>query len=55
MAFERKDYGVNSGIPFTRIADRVEVNVAPEGERIRDLRWSGRSSNRRGYVLFARG
>ena len=55
MAFERKDYGVNSGIPFTRIADRVEVNVAPEGERISDPRWSGRSSNRRGFVLFARG
>jgi hypothetical protein len=55
MAFERKDYGMNSGIPFIRIADRVEVNVAPEGERISDPRWSGRSSNRRGFVLFARG
>ena len=52
MAFERKDYGMNSGIPFIRIADRVEVNVAPEGERISDPRWSGRSSNRRGFVLF---
>ena len=36
MAFERKDYGMNSGIPFIRIADRVEVNVAPVGERISD-------------------
>jgi hypothetical protein len=36
MAFERKDYGMNSGIPFTSIADRVEVNVALEGERISD-------------------
>jgi len=25
---------MNSGVPFIRIADRVEVNVAPEGERI---------------------
>ena len=27
MAFDRKDYGMNSGIPFIRIADRVEVSV----------------------------
>ena len=27
MAFDRKDYGMNSGIPFVKIADRVEVNV----------------------------
>jgi polyisoprenoid-binding protein YceI len=27
MAFDRKDYGMNSGIPFTKIADRVEVSV----------------------------
>lgn len=27
MAFDRKEYGMNSGIPFMRIADRVEVNV----------------------------
>jgi polyisoprenoid-binding protein YceI len=27
MAFDRKDYGMNSGIPFMRIADRVEVSV----------------------------
>lgn len=27
MAFDRKDYGMNSGIPFIRIADRVEVDV----------------------------
>ncbi|MGA8595185.1 MAG: YceI family protein [Bryobacteraceae bacterium] len=31
MAFDRKDYGMNSGIPFIKIADRVEVNV-PEGQ-----------------------
>jgi polyisoprenoid-binding protein YceI len=27
MAFDRKDYGMNSGIPFVKIADHVEVNV----------------------------
>jgi len=27
MAFDRKDYGMTSGIPFVKIADRVEVNV----------------------------
>jgi polyisoprenoid-binding protein YceI len=27
MAFDRKQYGMNSGIPFIRIADRVEVTV----------------------------
>jgi len=27
MAFDRKDYGMNKGIPFIKIADRVEVTV----------------------------
>jgi len=27
MAFDRKDYGMNSGIPFIKVADRVEVDV----------------------------
>jgi polyisoprenoid-binding protein YceI len=27
MAFDRRDYGMNSGIPFIKIADRVEVAV----------------------------
>jgi len=27
MAFDRKQYGMNSGIPFIRIADRVEVTI----------------------------
>ena len=27
MAFDRKDYGMNSGIPFIKIADRVQVMV----------------------------
>lgn len=26
MAFDRKDYGMNKGIPFIKIADRVEVD-----------------------------
>lgn len=34
MAFDRKDYGMNSGIPFIRIADRVEVTVDLKGEQI---------------------
>jgi polyisoprenoid-binding protein YceI len=34
MAFDRKDYGMNSGIPFIRIADRVEVTVALKGKRV---------------------
>lgn len=34
MAFDRKDYGMNSGIPFIKIADRVEVNVDLVGKRI---------------------
>jgi len=34
MAFDRKDYGMNSGIPFIRIADRVEVTVALEAKRV---------------------
>ena len=27
MAFDRKDYGMDKGIPFIKIADRVEVKV----------------------------
>jgi hypothetical protein len=34
MAFDRKDYGMNSGIPFIKIADRVEVTVDLKGTRI---------------------
>jgi polyisoprenoid-binding protein YceI len=34
MAFNRKDYGMNKGIPFMTIADRVEVTVALEGKRV---------------------
>ncbi len=34
MAFDRKDYGMNSGIPFIKIADRVEVNIDLHGKRV---------------------
>jgi polyisoprenoid-binding protein YceI len=34
MAFDRKEYGMNSGIPFIKIADRVEVTVDIKGKRI---------------------
>jgi polyisoprenoid-binding protein YceI len=33
MAFDRKDYGMNSGIPFIKIADRVEVTVDLKAKR----------------------
>jgi len=34
MAFDRKDYGMNSGIPFIKVADRVEVTVDLKGKRV---------------------
>jgi polyisoprenoid-binding protein YceI len=34
MAFDRKDYGMNSGIPFIKIADRVEVTINLHGKRV---------------------
>ena len=36
MAFDRRDYGFNkgSGIPFVKIADRVEVTVELKGKRV---------------------
>jgi polyisoprenoid-binding protein YceI len=34
MAFDRKQYGMNSNIPFIKIADRVEVTVNLTGKRI---------------------
>jgi hypothetical protein len=34
MAFDRKDYGMNSGIPFIKIADRGEVTVDLKGKRV---------------------
>jgi polyisoprenoid-binding protein YceI len=34
MAFDRKDYGMNNGIPFVKVADRVEVTVDLKGDQI---------------------
>ena len=34
MAFDRKDYGMTSGIPFVKIANRVEVNVRLKWRRV---------------------
>jgi polyisoprenoid-binding protein YceI len=34
MAFDRKDYGMNKGIPFVTIADRVEVTIDLVGKRV---------------------
>ena len=34
MAFDRKDYGMNKGIPFVTIANRVEANVSLKGKRV---------------------
>jgi polyisoprenoid-binding protein YceI len=34
MAFDRKEFGMDSGIPFIKIADRVEVDVDLTGKRV---------------------
>jgi len=34
MAFDRKQYGMNSGIPFIKIADRVQVSVKLKAVRV---------------------
>jgi polyisoprenoid-binding protein YceI len=34
MAFDRRDYGMDSGVPFIKIADRVEVTVALQARRV---------------------
>jgi polyisoprenoid-binding protein YceI len=34
MAFDRKDYGMNSDMPFLKIGDRVEVTVDLKGNQI---------------------
>jgi hypothetical protein len=34
MVFNRKDYGMNKGIPFISIADHVEVNFHLKGQRV---------------------
>ena len=34
MAFDREEYGMNSGIPFIKTADRVEVTIDLHGKRV---------------------
>ena len=34
MVFNRKDYGMNKGIPFIKIADHVDVTFHLKGERV---------------------
>jgi len=34
MAFDRKEFGMNSGIPFIKIADRVEVTVGFKAKQV---------------------
>jgi polyisoprenoid-binding protein YceI len=34
MAFDRKDFGMNSNIPFIKIANRVEVSVSLKWKRV---------------------
>ena len=34
MAFDRKEFGMNSGIPFIKIADRVEVDISLGIQRV---------------------
>ena len=38
MAFDRKDYGMTSGIPFIKIADRVEVDVNLKAQQVSGAR-----------------
>jgi len=56
MAFDRKEYGMNSGIPCIKIADRVEVTVDLKAKRVSgspcvsaiakaDMHLTGRSRN----------
>lgn len=33
-AFDRKQYGMNSGIPFIKIADRIDVTFNLKAERV---------------------
>ena len=34
MVFNRKDYGMDKGIPFIKIADHVEVDIHLEGKQV---------------------
>ena len=44
MAFDHKDYGMNRGVPFIKIADRVEVDSPSRRSRLVDLGWSTNNS-----------
>jgi hypothetical protein len=37
MVFNRKDYGMNKGIPFIKIADHVNVDFHLKGTRVSGL------------------
>jgi len=37
MAFDRKEYGMNRGIPFIKVADRIEVTVFTVVDRVSGL------------------
>ena len=55
MAFDRKDYGMNQGIPLVKIADRVEVAVNLKGKRLERAPGELESSHRlRGLLLRPR-
>ena len=51
MAFDRKEFGMNSGIPLIKIADRVEVTVNLKGKRISGPPLTSRNSQPGGLVL----
>jgi hypothetical protein len=34
MAFDRKDYGMDKGIPLIKVADRVEVTVDLKAKQV---------------------
>jgi hypothetical protein len=34
MAFDRKEFGMDSNIPFIKVADRVEVSVVLKAKRV---------------------
>ena len=34
MAFDRRDFGFNKGVPFVKIGDQVEVTVELKGKRV---------------------
>jgi len=34
MAFDRKEHGMNNGIPFIKIVDHIEVIVDLKGKRV---------------------